>query len=156
MSRLKTFLIYALIIIGFYFFSNVLIFFSVKGTYKNVNGNIITGTPTIEIKEAKATFINGYIDGSITNNTQEKIENKYIKIDIFSERNVNLGTKYVKIETLDVNQKQEFHMGYRYTDSYKYEISFVEEAINVTDEQLVSEDLTGYLLLTGLIMLLFI
>ena len=156
MSRLKTFIIYALIIIGFYFFSNVLIFFSVKGSYNNINGEVLTTAPDIEIQEAKATYINGYVDGIINNNTETKIENKYIKIDIFSERNVKLGTKYVNIENLDVDQTQEFHMGYRLTDSFRYEISFVEEAVDAEEEQFISEELTGYLLLSGLIVLCFI
>lgn len=156
MKRLKTFFIYALILVGFYFFSNILIFLSVKGSYKNIDGKIITLMPNVEIKEAKATYINGYLDGSVTNNANEKIENKYIKIDIFSERDVKLGTKYVKIENLDVNQTQEFHMGYRFTDSYRFEISCVDNVEGAVDEEFISEDLTGYLLLAGLLTLCFI
>ena len=156
MSRLKTFLLYALIIVSFYFFSNALIFLSINGSYKNIKGEVITITPTIEVKEAKATHINGYVDGNIINNTNEKIENKYVKIGIFSERDVNLGSKYVKVEALDVNQMQAFHMGYKFTESYRYEISFVDEAENVTSEQLVSDEMAGYLLLGGLLVLMFV
>ena len=155
MSRLKTFLLYALIVVGFYFFSNILIFLSVKGSYQNIDGKIITSMPNVEIKEAKATYINGYLNGSVTNNTEAKIENKYIKIDIFSERNLNLGSKYIKIESLDVNQVQEFHMGYRFTDSYRYEVSCVDSVENASEEQFVSEDLTTYLLFAGLLVLCF-
>ena len=51
---------------------------------------------------------------------------------------------------------QDFHMGYKFTDSYRYEVSFVEEAIDATEEQFVCDEMTGYLLLAGLLVLCFI
>lgn len=156
MSRLKTFLIYGLIVAAFYFFSNVMVFLSVKGMYKDIGGKVTTKVPTIEITEAKATYINGYVDGRIKNNTENNIENQYVKIAIYSERDVNLGTKYVKIEKLEKEQTQDFHMGYRFKDSYRYEISVVDEIGDATEEQFVSEEMTGLLLLSGILVLCFI
>ena len=110
----------------------------------------------IDILEAKATYVNGYIDGKIKNNTQEEITNKYVKIDIYSERNVCLGTKYVEIEKLSANETMDFYMGYKLKDSDRYEISIVDNKIDIEEEQLISDELAWYAIATTLIVLMFV
>ena len=53
--------------------------------YKPKNCDVLFESPQIEIIDSKATNANGYIYGCITNNTGSTIENKYIKLDCYSE-----------------------------------------------------------------------
>ena len=155
MSRMKTFFTYAIIIVVFYFLSNILINLFIKGTYKKISGEVLSSN--IEIIQAKATYVNGYIDGKITNNSQEEIINKYVKIDIFSERGICLGTKYVEIAHLNANESIDFHMGYKFTDSNSYKISIVDNMNElVTDEQLISDEMGWYLIAATIIVLMFV
>ena len=93
MERLKTFLIYILILVAFFWVSKGLehgliwqMYYSMDGTvekYLNYNGEIID--LDIKVKEAEATRVNGYINISITNNSNTKIEEAYIKVMLYSK-----------------------------------------------------------------------
>jgi hypothetical protein len=72
MKRMKTFLIYALIVAVFWIFSDIVIYFSVNGTYKTNLAKIYVSSPEITITENKATYVNGVVKGSIKNNTEKK------------------------------------------------------------------------------------
>ncbi len=156
MGRLKTLTKYLLMVVAFYFFSNILITIVLKGTYKEIKTQMIESTsPKIEIIQTKATYINGYTEGKVTNNTGEVIDNKFVKIDCYSARDVKLGTKYVRISDLKPNETMDFRMGFKFTDVYRVNISYVDEAINVQDEEFISDDLTTSMILGGLILLCF-
>ena len=154
MSRMKTFIIYAIIIVAFYFLSNILIYLFVKGTYKYITGEI--ASDNIEIVQAKATYINGYIDGKITNNLEEPIMNKFIKIEIYSKRGLNLGNKYIEISHLDAQETTDFHIGYKFTDSYRYKVSVVDNANEATDEEFLSDEVAWYAIGVLLVVAIFI
>ena len=78
MKRLKTFLIYALIIAAFWLFSNILIYIAINGTYAHTDTRVYTNSPEIIVGESKATYINGFVKGGIKNNTGEIINDKYL------------------------------------------------------------------------------
>ena len=79
MSRMKTFFIYAVLIVAFYFLSNILIYLFIKGTYKDITGEI--AADNIEVVKAEATYVNGYIDGKITLElAKAQIETRNIEI----------------------------------------------------------------------------
>ena len=61
--------------------------------------------PNITIEQAKATYVNGYVNGKIKNNTEETINEKYIKFEFSTLRDVNIGNKYLKIENHDWEDK---------------------------------------------------
>lgn len=156
MDRLKTFAKYAVIILIFYIFSDILIFIGINGTYKTIkNYEILSQSPKVDVSESKATYINGYVNGNITNNTENLIDKTYIKIDFYSERNVNLGTKYIEIQNLKQNNTRDFRIAFKFTDVARYEISVVDEPVNATDEEFFSDEMRFRLLLSGLIMLYF-
>lgn len=157
MDRLKTLSKYLIWIIIGYFFSNILITICLKGTYKEIKSQVIDNvSPKIELIETKATYINGYTEGKVTNNTGSTIDNKFVKIDCYSARDVKLGTKYVRISDLKPNETMDFRMGFKFTDVYRCNVSYVEEAISATEEQFISDDMTTAMILGGLIMLCFI
>ena len=87
MKRLKMFFKYALCIAIFWFLSDFLIYMGIKGIYKTIEAKVMTEVPTVNVAEAKATYVNGYVKGNIYNNTNDTINNKYLKIACYSPRN---------------------------------------------------------------------
>lgn len=156
MKRLKTFLIYGLIIAGFWFLSNLLIYLAINGTYKATEARILQETPIINVAESKATYVNGYVKGNIYNNTNEMINGKFLKIDLYSPRDVLLGTKYVRIENLDAKKTQDFEMWYKFTDVRYCNISVVNSSENAEDKAFLSEETKYYMVLGFLVTLFFI
>ena len=157
MARLKTFLIYVLIGIAFYLYSSLMIQLAIKGTYHTIpKGEIYSQAPKIEVQNAKATYINGYVEGIITNNTENKIDKKYIKIDLYSKHETYLGTKYVEIQNLEINQSKDFRMAFKLTDVGSFKISLQDEVQDATEEQFISEEMTTTMIFAGIILLCFI
>lgn len=157
MARMKTFLIYLLIFVAFFLFSTLLINLGMKSVYKEIKeGKIFEQQSTLQITEAQATYVNGYIEGIYTNNTESKVEKKYIKLDLYSKRNVLLDTKYVKIENLDAGKKQNFRMGFRAKEVYKFEASVVDEAENANEEQFKSIEMNKTMIFYAILLLCFI
>lgn len=156
MKRLKTFLIYALIIAVFWIFSDILIYIAVNGTYAHVDSKVYITSPEITIGESKATYVNGFVKGSIKNNTSEIINEKYIKIDLYSTRDIKLGTKYVKIDNLQPNEQKEFEMWYKFTDVDYLTITITDDIQNASEEEFISQEMAGYLVVGALLTLYFI
>ncbi|MBO5479392.1 MAG: hypothetical protein J6A04_06905 [Clostridia bacterium] len=153
-NRMKTFGLYVLCVILFFIFSNVMIDIALKtsydiiDTYKTVPNGI-----TIDINEAKATYVNGYVGGKITNQNQTAL-NTYIKIDLYTKRDVCLGTKYVAIKDLKQNETQDFRMGFKFTDVDYAKISLVNEVPeNEPEESFISNNLRGIFLLKTVLFL---
>ena len=91
--------------------------------------------------QAEATKVNARIKGTITNNEEDPINKKYVRIDIYSERDINVATKYIDVENLEVGSKQEFALYFRAEDVAYYEISYTDEK-TAEDLELLPEDLT--------------
>ena len=156
MKRLKTFLMYILLIVAFWLFSDILIYLSINSTYANVDTKVYTNSPEIIIGESRATYVNGYVKGSIRNNTEGIINDKYLKIELYSERDTKLGTKYVKIENLETSKYQDFEMWYKYTDVDYANITVTDNISNVSETELISEKVGTYLVVGTLLVLYFI
>lgn len=156
MKRLKTFFTYALIIAAFWLFSNILIYIAINGTYAHTDTRVYTTSPEIIVGDSKATYINGFVKGGIKNNTNEIINDKYLKIDLYSARDVKLGTKYVKIENLQPNEYKEFEMWYKFTDVDYATIIVTDNIQNTSEEEFISEETAAYLVVGTLLILYFI
>lgn len=156
MKRLKTFLIYALIIAAFWFLSDFLIYMAINGTYQHIETKVVADVPNINVGESKATYVNGYVKGNVYNNSNETINNKYIKIDLYSPRNVHLGTKFYKIENLEAGKTQDFEMWFKFQDVEYCNITVVDNASDATEEQFVSEETKFYLIVGTLTLLYFL
>ena len=126
MARLKTFFIYALIIIGFYFFSNFIIDVGLNSSYKDIERK--DNISQVEISEAQATLVNGKIKGSIKDSRgNESLTGKYVEIDLYSSRDNMVGKRYIEIETTDVNKTQDFHIYFEAEDIKSYSVAIVNE-----------------------------
>lgn len=157
MDRMKTFLIYLLIFVSFYFFVDFASFAYIKTTYTDLTKFVIdVANPKLKINEAKVTYINGYIKGSYLNNSEEEIEKEYLKFEFFSENDVLLGRKYIKIENLEPNGVREFETRFNFegVDHYKITLSHDEEDIKKEELELDAEA-KGWILVTILLFLYF-
>ena len=126
---MKKFFKYFLVFIIFFFLSSYLSNKLVQSTYKEKKIEIGFNSPNIEVTDAKATSINGYIRGKITNNSNEKLTGKYVRADFYSPRGVNVGTKYIKIDELNPGEELEFNEKYKFNnvDSVKFSIMNQED-----------------------------
>lgn len=132
MSRMQTFAIYVLIIVGFFLLSIFL-----EGQLINQMYNNISGTSRgefeyngenigldVEVKDAKATNMNGYITAKMTNNSDKVIDKAYLRIDLFANQDVKALTRYMEINNLKPGETKEYKLKFRagYVDTYKLAI----------------------------------
>ena len=125
MARMKTFLIYALLVVGFFIFSEFIISVGLNSSYKDIERK--DNISQVEITEAKATLVNGKIKGIIKDNEVDKLTGKYVEIDLYSERDNMIGKRYVEINTTEVNREQEFHIYFEAEDVKSYSVAIVDE-----------------------------
>lgn len=153
-NRIRTLGLYALCVILFFIFSNLMINVTLKTIYEPID--TYKSEPEgigIDIKEARATYVNGYVGGNISNKNST-ISKIYMKIDLYTKRDVLVGTKYIEINNLKQNQTQEFRIGFKYTDIDHANINLVNEVSKDTPEEaFISENLSGAILLTTVIFL---
>ena len=127
MSTLKRFLKYIIWLVLFFIFSEFLINVGLASSYKPLERK--DSFEQVVIQDAESTLVNGKIIGTINNPAE--LDGKYLRIDIYSERNMLLGTRYIDLEK--ATSSQEFKVFYELEDSTSYEISIVNEK---TDQEL--------------------
>ena len=125
MDRMKTLLKYALWIILFYIFSNLIIYLNLETTYQNIGRK--DNLEQVTIYQAQATKVNGRIKGTIYNNEKNKITNKYLRIDLYSERGNFLGSKYIDVSNMRDNETRELEAYFKVQDVDYYEMKFTDE-----------------------------
>ncbi len=140
MDRLKTFLIYALLVVGFIIFSELLINLSLETSYANLGRK--DNLKQVTIYQAQATKVNGRIKGKIFNDENDKIKDRYLKIDLYSERDVLLGSKYIDLLGIRDNETRNLEVYFKLQDVDYYEVSFVEEKESEGELPEMIKDLT--------------
>ncbi|CDB31428.1 unknown [Clostridium sp. CAG:575] len=140
MDRMKTFLKYILAIIIFFFFSNFLIYMSLETTYQNIGRK--DNLQQVTIYQAQATKVNGRIKGTIYNDANNKITDRYLKIDLYSERGNLLGTKYIDLLGIRENETRNLEVYFKIQDVDYYEISFTKEKEEQEELPEMVKDLT--------------
>lgn len=156
MDKMKKFGLLALVIVLFFLFSNVMINIAIKTSYVPIDTYItLRDNVKVDIKEAKATYVNGYVGGKVSNSGVD-LNKIYIKIDLYSQRDMLLGTKYVALEDLKKDETKEFRIGFRFTDVDYCKVNMVDEIEEGEKSgQLISDELKGFLLLTTVIKLCY-
>lgn len=120
----QLFICFILLYIFVSYMSNALI----MSTYTLISqSETVSELPKLEIVEAKSTNVNGFVIGRITNNTNNVIDEKYIKLDFYSEHDNNIGTKYLKVENLDIEDSKEFKVKHRFWGVARIEGEILEE-----------------------------
>ncbi|MGN1270099.1 MAG: FxLYD domain-containing protein [Clostridia bacterium] len=137
--RIKVFLCYFLIFITVFIFSDVMIYLYTKSMYKPMEKyEVNVETLEVKVSTAEASNVNGNVIGTIKNNTQKNIIDEYLRFDFYTPRNVNVGTKYLKINELRAGEEKKFEMGFRYDNvtSVKISMAQVDDIHNATPEEL--------------------
>ena len=141
MSTQKKFLIYLILIIVFFIFSQIMIAYALHTTYKNKDTDV--KTKYITDVEVKASSIDGYATGKVKNDEANTLQNKYIKVETYSKHDVLMGTKYIKIDDINANEEKEFEVHFNFKKVEKTIIDIVEEKDVEEVEGLSFEDMTS-------------
>ena len=123
MERMKTFGRWALFLILFWILSDILIYVGINSTYKNIGqrGEIPNG---IEVVQMQATKVNGRVKIKLNDTSLSK---KFVKIDLYSEHGINLGTQYLEIGNIKENESKEIETYFKISEVKSYELTIVDE-----------------------------
>lgn len=155
MGTIKKFAKYAIWIILFWILSDILIYYGLNSTYKDITAkNEIANQ--IEVDTAEATKVNGRIKGKIINKEDSDLSEKYLKIDLYTEKENLLGTKYLDIGSLRENEVKNFETYFKMQNVKFYDISIVEkkEEDNPSDVFL-KEDISKFRVLSLITYMIF-
>lgn len=125
MDRMKTLFKYVMWIVLFFIFSEIMINLNIETTYQKIERK--DNEKQVTIYQAQATKINGRIKGKIYNDSKNKITNNYLRIDLYSERDVLLGSKYIDISSMRDDETRDFEIYFKVQDVDYYEIKFTDE-----------------------------
>lgn len=139
MSRMKTFLIYLLILVGFFVLSDFLINVSLNASYTTIGRKDNLGQ--VVMYQAEATKVNVRLKGTIKNTSDNPINKKYARFDIYSNRDNIIGTKYVDISDMKENEEREIKIYAKLEDASYYEVSFTDEK-TVQELEILPTDMT--------------
>lgn len=131
MKRMQTFLTYALIIIGFYFFSNFLIDFGISSSYKDVEQDQIKMEQSnngfeIEVDKANSNRRQAYFTGTVKNNSDKVIEKQYVKVDSYFKGKL-MQEKYLAFENMQPGEERKFKLLYSLGQIDEFRVSYVDE-----------------------------
>lgn len=145
MRRMKTIFMYIGLIAAFYIFSNVLIYFSIQLSYKNIpEGEIVKGSPEIVVTDAKATNMNGFIKMKVTNQTDTTINNRYIKVDLLSQNDNIIGTKSLVVDNLTPGETREMEIKFKLERVKSFKIETTDEIIKEEETETERKDKEMY------------
>lgn len=130
MSRLKTFGKYLLMFVGFYIFSTILSIGFIITTYSDMDKTIYPDSSlSVEISKAKSTFVNGYVQGTVTNTTSEDIQSKYIKIEFISKNDNEILYKYIQIDELKAGETKNFTINFEAENIKSINVKVTDEYV---------------------------
>lgn len=157
MERMKTFLLYLIIFIGFYMLSNALISVALGNSYeflkctKNESSSYV-----VQVSEAKATSVSGYVKGNIKLNEGIESPEKYLQVDLYSKYGHCVGRKFVDLSSLQASEQRDFKVSFECDNVSTYEITTTNDVEKLSDVQteMVSK---GYLAITivGALLILY-
>ena len=154
MSTVKKFAKYVIWIILFWILSDILIYYGLNSTYKDI-GNKGDNLSQVTVNTAEATKVNGRIIGKISNNEESDLSGKYLKINLYSESGNLLATEYEEIGNLRVNEIKSFESYFKMQDVKFYDINVVEEKEENTTGVFITEDMTNMGVLALLTYMIF-
>ena len=155
MSTLKTFAKYAIWLILFWVLSDILIYYGINSTYKAIS-NKGENPKQVTINSAEATKVNGRIIGKVSNDEENDLSGKFLKIDLYAENGNLLATEYEEIGNLRANEVKSFETYFKMQDVKSYGIAVVDQKEENTDGVFMTEDMTKIRVLALLTYMIFI
>ena len=152
MKRMKTFLIYLLIFVGFFVLSDVLINVSLNTSYHTITRK--DNLEQVVINQAEATQVNLRIKGTVTNLVENTITLKYMRVDFYSERDNLVGSRYIDVSNLKENESMDVEINLRLDDIDSYSISFTNDK-STEEVDWLPADLSGKQILIVSVLTLF-
>ena len=141
MSTLKTFAKYAIWLILFWVLSDIFIYYLINSTYKAIS-NKGENPKQVTINSAEATKVNGRIIGKISNDDENDLSGKFLKIDLYAENGNLLATEYEEIGNLRTNEVKDFETYFKMQDVKSYEITVVDQKEESSEGVFMTEDMT--------------
>lgn len=141
MSTVKKFAKYVIWIILFWILSDILIYYGLNSTYKDIE-NKGDNISNVTVSEAEATKVNGRIIGKITNTEESNLNGKYLKINLYAESGNLLATEYVDVGNLRTNEVKSFESYFKMQDVKSYDINIVDKKEENSDGVFMTEDMT--------------
>lgn len=141
MSTVKKFAKYVIWIILFWILSDILIYYGLNSTYKDIE-NKGDNISNVTVSEAEATKVNGRIIGKITNSEESNLNGKYLKINLYAESGNLLATEYVDVGNLRANEVKSFESYFKMQDVKSYDINIVDEKEENSEKVFMTEDMT--------------
>ncbi len=151
-STLQKIVIWILILVGVFVLSNFLIEVGLNSTYQDIKRQ--DNNQQIMVYQADATYVNGRIRGLVKDT--EKQKGNYIKVELYSERNVLVGKSYIELKELQNDQEQPFELLFRAKDVASYKMETVSQKEEGAELEIVPKELTRPEIVLGTIMTLLI
>lgn len=127
MKRMKTFFIYLILFLLLYVFVNVMTYLNLRATLKDIeNGGIEFKNPSISIERAQASRVNAIIKGKIRLNENQTVQYKYIRVDLLSERDNILNTKFINVSELSKDKENDFAIRTNTENVKKFKITLTD------------------------------
>ena len=140
MSTVSNFRNYTMWIIGFFIISVILENALIMDMYKPINGTTngevaFTGMSSdldVNVVDARATNINGYIDIDVKNTTGRYMDKCCVKLDLYTVRGNIASTKYIDISNFDINETRRFRVKFTGNEIASYGVTLVEDSPDKT------------------------
>lgn len=141
------------ILIGIYILSDFLIYVGLNSTYKSIQRQ--DQNSQVMIYQADATYVNGRIRGMIKD--IGNVQGKYLKIELYTKRDVLVGKSYVEIKDGENYETQPFEVLFRANDVEYYKVEMVNEKESGAELEILPKELARgeVLLATALTFLIF-
>ncbi len=128
MGTLKKFWKYFLLFIVMFVIIGGLTSLAMRENFKEIaNYKIIGTSPIITVTKSEATNTHGYIKGTVTNNTENIIPLKYVKINLYDKDEIYLGSEYQEIKNFYPKETINFNINYRYNNVDKIVVGLTDE-----------------------------
>lgn len=99
----------------------------IKSLYRPfTNYKIEENTLHITVSETKKTNANGYVKGDVTNNSDSNINGKYIKAELYTKNNINIGNEYIEIGTIKPQEKKTYELNFKYSNVDRMYLKIVD------------------------------
>ncbi|MBR0351387.1 MAG: hypothetical protein IJH76_06195 [Clostridia bacterium] len=153
MDKMKQYGSYIALLIGFALLSNFLIAVALNSNYKDMRRDQ-DDLSQVVIYQADSTKVNGRIRGMINN--VKSIEDKYLKIELFTDRNVSMGKRYIEIDR--TNEEMPLELFFKLNNVSHYKVSLTSQKDAEPEIEIMPKELTkGEIILgTALAIILFL
>ena len=122
--NLRRWLIWFIVLFTFVTVGSIM---AIKTMYHNIKTyQVLAIEPTITVEEAKATNVNGYIKGEVTNNTDSEMNGKKICFSLFNSKNESVGEEYLEIENLQAGETKTYELKFKRNNVDKFVITITE------------------------------